>query len=44
MVGPLLSGSFSEYLGYYWTCFVLGMFCAILLLAGHRKRVIEKLD
>ncbi|KAL5051312.1 hypothetical protein BDW71DRAFT_170768 [Aspergillus fruticulosus] len=28
MVGPLLSGSFSEYLGYYWTCFVLGMFCS----------------
>ncbi|KAL4746511.1 hypothetical protein BDW72DRAFT_207304 [Aspergillus terricola var. indicus] len=25
MVGPLLSGTFSEYLGYYWTCFVLAV-------------------
>ncbi|KAL6233065.1 major facilitator superfamily domain-containing protein [Aspergillus navahoensis] len=31
MVGPLLSGSFSEYLGYYWTCFVLA---AVALLVA----------
>ncbi|KAL4971922.1 major facilitator superfamily domain-containing protein [Aspergillus desertorum] len=33
MIGPLLSGSFSEYLGYYWTCFVLAVI-ALLVAAS----------
>ncbi|KAL4974613.1 major facilitator superfamily domain-containing protein [Aspergillus desertorum] len=33
MVGPLLSGTFSEYSGYYWTCFALAV-VALLVAAS----------
>lgn len=34
MVGPLLSGSFSEYLGYYWTCFVLAVIAMLVAISS----------
>ncbi|KAL4733774.1 major facilitator superfamily domain-containing protein, partial [Aspergillus similis] len=34
MVGPLLSGSFSEYLGYYWTCFVLAVVALLVAVSS----------
>jgi predicted MFS family arabinose efflux permease len=34
MIGPLLSGSFSEYLGYYWTCFVLAVIALLVAVSS----------